>query len=176
MLGGLQGGAHRSLDMDHQRDNMQTWKNLQCKTSDLTNTAKGEGESRIFVPINVRRSTGNPCKRERGRKMRKRESNKFPLDWGLGSWLDGPKRLIKMEFLMLIFVFSQKGWHILERHTACIFNGKSLHIFSSTPHCLVPCVTTARCSHRHSRRIAAHYLSLSALSPAPFSTYTIYGS
>lgn len=25
------------------------------------------------------------------------------------AWLDIPKRLIKMEFLMLIFVFSQKG-------------------------------------------------------------------
>lgn len=104
------------------------------------------------------------------------ESNKSPLDCGPGSWLDAPQRLIKMEFLMLIFVFSRKGWHILERHTACIFNGKSLHIFSSTPHCLVLRVTATRCSN-DSQWIAAHYFSLSAPDPAlrPH-TVNMYGS
>lgn len=55
-VGGLQGGA----------DRIWTWiiKERTCihKTSDLAN--KTEGEGRIFVLINVRRSTGNPCKRE----------------------------------------------------------------------------------------------------------------
>lgn len=69
-----------------------------------------------------------------------RERATSPLWFGrIGSWSDGSKRLIKMKFLMLIFVFLQKGWHILERHTTCIFNGKFLHIFSSVPHCLVQC-------------------------------------
>lgn len=115
---------------------------------------------------------GREREREEEKWERGRESNKSPLDWGLGSWLDAPKRLIKMEFLMLIFVFSQKGWHILERHTACIFYGKSLHIFSCAPHCLVPCVTTARCS-TDSRRIVAHYWVYICSQSCP-SPHTIY--
>ena len=141
-----------------------TLKNLDCKTSDLTTELNTRGKGFRYIQaqeIHTRESAR--------RKIRKRESNKSPLDWGRGSWLDRPERLIKMEFLMLIFVFSQKGWHILERHTACIFNDKSPHIFSCTPHCLVPRVTTARCT-ADSHRIVAHYLSLSALTPGPPNT------
>lgn len=57
-----------------------------CKTSDLTKKKKAEGEeeSRIFVLINVRRSIGNPCKRERARERgekleRDRERATSPL-------------------------------------------------------------------------------------------------
>lgn len=81
----------------------------------------------------------NQCQKAHREPMRKRESNKSPLVWGPSIWLDDPKRLIKIIFLMLIFVFSQKGWHILEKQTACIFNGRSLHIFSSAPNFLVLC-------------------------------------
>lgn len=76
----------------------------------------------------------------------------------IGIWLVGPKRLVKMEFLMLIFVFSAKG------ADTCIMHVNLMTNLCSTSHCLAPYVTTAHCSC-DGHQIADHNLHLLARPP-----------
>lgn len=71
-----------------------------------------------------------------------------PFGLTTSSRVDGPRRLIKMKFLMLIFVFLQKKKEEWGASADTSLRGmvhvylmkkKSLHIFNGTPHCLVMC-------------------------------------